>query len=517
MAAALALWICLCPLSAEATTVGDSLVIGIQVHKTSFLDPLFPIERDMLSVYDLVYESLITIDDNYNPQPLLAERWDMSGNGKTWTFYLRDDVTFSDGTPLTAHDVVDTANYIISRAKDDTNPDKGYYCNLRYFVKEIRAKSDYVVEVRADRPYYGVLYAMTFPVLPSDKIGTNSPPGTGAYIIDDFTSGSTEVQGRLHLSVNPYWRDRNPQVKEITFSLFRTSEEVVNAYQYARVDTIFSRSIAVAQYKSSSSTLAIDYRTNQLECILLNNYLSSMTTNMRQAIRCAVDVDKIVQSVYMGMVDRTDTPFINGTWMYNSTLSSYFAVDQQKARELIAADGWIDTNENGYVDKPNEDDEAEDLTYTIIVYEEPDNSVRVETANMVSQMLAQVGIASKVETLSFAAMQDRLKNGNYHIAIVSYAMDICPDAGFMLMRGNTGNHTLYRSNDMNSLCKKLREQATKEGYQEVLWQIQELFAKDCPFICMFYRGGTVLTRKMYTTTRDVREYQLLDGIESFFD
>lgn len=67
---------------------------------------------------------------------------------------------------MTANDVVATANYIISCAKDTSLTNKGYYANLRYFVKEIKARDNYTVEVRADRQYYGVLYAMTFPVLP---------------------------------------------------------------------------------------------------------------------------------------------------------------------------------------------------------------------------------------------------------------------------------------------------------------------------------------------------------------
>ena len=94
---------------ALASNVGTSLTIGIQSTKTTDILPLDPVERDMMSVYDLVYESLVTIDDDYLPQPGLAESWEESGNGKTWTFRLRDNVTFSDGTPMTARDVAATA------------------------------------------------------------------------------------------------------------------------------------------------------------------------------------------------------------------------------------------------------------------------------------------------------------------------------------------------------------------------------------------------------------------------
>lgn len=501
----------------HASTGNNSLVLGIQCTKTTDLLPLFPKERDMLSVYDLLYNSLFTIDDDYLPQPDLVESYSQTGNGRTWVFTLRQGVLFSNGDELTAQDVVATANHIIAAAKSTTSSDLGYYANLRYFIKEIKARDNYTVEVRAERQYYGILYAMTFPILPEEYLTTSNPPGTGAYIISSFTPYSNDITGSMTLTLNPYYDGKLPQYQTLYFSLYNTASKVVDAYQHSNVDAIFSRSLSIAQYKSSSNTLAITYRTNQLECLLLNSYLSNMTDNMRQAIRYAIDIDRIAQSVYMGMVDRTNTPFIQGTWMYNNNLSSYFQVDLEKARQLLEEDGWYDTDGSGYVDKPNKDDEATDLTFTLIVYEEPDNSVRVQTANMIVEMLAQIGIKVTVSTKSFEDAQKALKNGNYHMALVSYAMDVCPDAGFMLMSGNTGNYASYRSKDMDALCKKLRTQVTQAEYQSVLYEIQEQFAKDCPFICMFYRGGTVLTRYMYTTTRDVREGHLLDGIESFHD
>lgn len=509
--------LCLPVLSAQASPTSDALVIGIQSSKTTSLNPLFPVERDMLSIFDLMYDSLITIDDNYQPQAGLAESWTQTGNGRTWTFTLRQGVLFSDGTEMTANDVVATANYIIFCAKDTNLTNKGYYANLRYFVKEIKARDNYTVEVRADRQYYGVLYAMTFPVLPASALESANPPGTGAYMITAFTPYSNGTKGSMTLSLNPYYSGKPPQFKNLYFDLYGKDADVVNAYQYSNVDAIFSRSLSIAQYKSSTNTLAITYRTNQLECLLLNNYLGSMTNNMRMAIRSCINIDSIVQSVYMSMVDRTNTPMIQGTWMYNSNLSAYFQVDLNKARQLLEEDGWYDTDGSGYVDKPNKNNEAADLTYNIITYEEPDNSVRVQAANMIADMLGQIGIKATVETVSYSTMQERLKAGNFHIALVSFAMDVCPDPGFLLMSGNTCNYVAYRSKTMDALFKKLRTQVTQADYQSVLYDIQEQFAKDCPFICLYYRGGTVLTRRMYTTTRDVREGHLLDGIESFYD
>ena len=96
-------------------------------------------------------------------------------------------------------------------------------------------------------------------------------------------------------------------------------------------------------------------------------------------------------------------------------------------------------------------------------------------------------------------------------------MDVTPDVGFMLMSENirSGNYCSYRSSKMDDLCKSLRKQVSQEDYRQKLMAIQYLFLNDCPFVCLYWRTGNVLSRFMFTTVRDVREYELLRGIESF--
>jgi peptide/nickel transport system substrate-binding protein len=513
MMTVLCLTVWILPTAEAATTnVGESLTVGIQSTKTTQIRPLDPQERDIVSVYDLVYDSLITIDDDYLPQGSLAESWEETGSGKTWTFHLRDDVYFSDGTKLTANDVVATAQYILDRANDENSSDKGYYQNLKYFVKSISATDDTTVVVKASRKYYGILYAMTFPVLKASEIESDSPLGTGPYRISSFDAGNS-----IWLELNEYWWQAQPQVKQIVFTCASTAKDSLENYEYGRVDAVFTRLTAASQYKSGTSNMTLDYRTNQLETLLMNHSSSPLDdVNVRKAIRYVVDADKLASSVYMGMVTRTDTPMISGTWMYNDDLTSYFTTDVEEAKRLLEEAGWTDLDGDGVRDKPKDDGSGNyRLHLRLYVYEEPDNDVRVEVANTISDWLAEVGIECAVTTMNMSDMSTKLSSGSFDLALVSYAMDVCPDPGFLLMKSNTGNYSRYNNSTMNDLCSELRTQTTQAGYQEVLLKIQAQFAEDCPFICLYYREGAVLTRKMYTTARDVRELELLRGIETF--
>ena len=468
-------------------------------------------ERDIISAYHAVYESLVTIDDNYLPQPCLAESWEETSAGKYWTFHLRQDVRFSDGTPLTARDVVASANYILSKAQDESITDHGYYAILDYFVSSITAKDDYTVSVRAKRPYYGILYQMTFPVVPESYVSSDNPPGTGPYIITEFHAGE-----RMWLAANPNWWKAQPQVREILFTFHETSSSVVESYEYARVDTVFTRSIAGAQYKSGTNSLTMSYRTNQLECLLMNNNARELTTEVRKAIRCLIDKNKIISNAYSGLAVASNFPFYPGTWMYNSALDSYITRDVEEAKRLLAEAGWEDSDENGVLDRTNSKGELENLHLRFFYYEEPDNDVRAETANIIQEELAEVGIECKVTAMSMSDVQKQLKSGSFDLVLASYAMDVTPDPGFLLMKGNSGNYMRYKSDRMEELCSSLRKTPVQEEYRQKLMEIQSVFLDDCPMVCLFWRTGNVITRYMYTACRDVREYELLRGIESFF-
>ncbi len=506
-----AVWILLLPCNlAEATNVGSDLVVGIQSSKTLLIRPFDPQERDMLSVYNIVYESLVSIDDDYLPQPLLAQSWESSSSGAQWTFHLREDVSFTNGQMLTAEDVVASAQYILDRATDESITDHGFYGNLRYFISSIRAVDEHTVAIKTNRQCFGFLYAMTFPIVPASMVGSDSPPGTGPYAIREFHAGE-----RMWLRANESWWKAQPMVRDINFLFHDTAAGVMESYEYARVDTVFTRSIAGAQYKTGTSSLAMRYRTNQLECLLMNNQATELTLGVRQAIRFLIDKSRIISNVYSGLAVETNFPFYPGTWMYNESLDSLFRRDVEEARRLLAEEGWEDSDENGILDRMTSSGELRNLSLRFYYYEEPDNDVRSEAVTIITDALSQVGINCRVEPMTLSGVYDKIHAGSFDLALVSYAMDVCPDPGFLLMPGNTGNFVRYKSERMDQLCKDLRKELNYEGYRQKLMEIQNRFYEDCPFVCLYWRTGNVVSRYMYTSCRDVREYELFRGIDRF--
>lgn len=501
----------LCPSAAFAATMDQSLSLGMISVKTVSLNPLAPEEREFQSLTALIYEGLFYLDDDFKPKECLARECNYTSDGKDWTIRLRQDAVFHDGTPCTAYDVEATINEILRLAQEG----RGQYSQLQYIIGSVSVNSADSLKITVKRPYYGVRFALTFPILPRDQVQSSMPVGTGPYKVDQFLPGNA-----LYLSANENWWNGEPEVKTINVSFRATNRELISDYEYNRVDAAITRSASAGQYQTGLTNLNITYRTRQLETLLLNNSSSAFPLNdqkVREAVRCAIDFDAIANSVYMGMADRTDTPMPAGTWMYKDNETAY-AYNPDKARQLLDEAGWkpnpADDNIRHTVVEEKGKPVDKRLRLGLYVYEEQDNSVRVQVAGMIADYLAAVGINVHVETRSFSEVADHLKARNFDMAIAAFQMDVVPDPGFLLMSGNTGNYCGYKSTAMDNLFKKLRAEREFYNYQQLLQQIQDQFAQDCPFVCMWYRCGALLTRKVFTTVRDVREPEILRGIEN---
>ena len=500
----------LCP-HALATTMDDILSLGMISVKTQYLNPLQAEEREFQSLTALIYEGLFSLDDDYMPQLCLAASCDSTTDGKHWTVRIRPDVYFHDGRQLTAYDVEATINEILRLA----NAGLGQYNQLKYIVSSVSVNSAESLQITVSRPYYAVRFALTFPVLPKDQVQAAQPAGTGPFKVDQFLPANL-----LHLSANENYWNGAPTVQGINVEFKATNRELIMDYEYNRIDAAITRSASAGQYQTGLTNLNIAYRTRQLETLLLNDSANAFPLNnveIRKAIRCAIDFNAIANTVYMGMAKRTDTPMPAGTWMYKD--NDAYAYNPEKARQILDEQGWKSNpnRDNGIrytTVTVNGKQEERRLRLGLYVYEEQDNSVRVQVAGLIADYLAAVGISVHVETVSYAAAAARLQARNYDMAIAAFQMDVVPDPGFLLMPGNTGNYTGYRSTAMDKLCKAMREEREFAQYKQLLWDIQDQFAADCPFICMWYRAGALLTRKVFTTVRDVREPEIMRGIES---
>lgn len=483
------------------------------------LRPLELNQRDVVSVLDLVYEGLFAMDDNYVPQPKLAYSYEFMNSGRRLQVVLRDDVTFHNGEKLTSNDVVATLDYMyeLSGFDSDLNSeydltDRGLYYSTFYSIKSWEAQDDRTLLFTLRRASFGSLYALTFPILPASQVDRDMPAGTGPYVYDGYERGSA-----IWLRANEKWWQRVPQIRNIRANIYRDSEKALAAFDAQDVDVAMTRSINASRYSGSLNSFSLSARTRQLEVLLLNRaykYLKSDENGknlVRDAIAYAINRSELISSVYQGMATVAYTPIPAGTWVSNeSTIHDIY--DPLMAESLLDQAGWKMADDGK---RYKNGEKMED--FRILVYDEPGSTVRTNAANKIAEQLEAVGIPAYVATWSRDAVLGKLKNADYSLVLCAFNFDVSPDPGFTVTSTGSCNYTRYRSDDMNNLLTQLRSSVTQSDYQNVMRLIQDQFEQDTPYICLYWRSGALLSRSAFTNARDIRELELLRGVESFTD
>lgn len=520
-------------LASSLSGVPTSMCVGMVMPQSEMLHPLTAMNRDLISVLGLVYESLVTLDDNQQPVPALAESWEALSDGKTWLFKIRDNVYFHDGRQLTAYDVAATMDVIKTLALNDSaNNAKGNYwllCGndtISGVLSSWAADDDFTLRVRTERPYYGVLYAMTFPILQAQSAYEENPPGTGPYRVDYYIPGE-----RLSLVANQNWWSQVPYVSAIDALCYPDDETALRAFEAEEIDILTTRSSTAVRYRGvvSNRINSYDYSTRQLECLMINNGAAKLSDpRMRKAIAYAVNKSRLMTSVYQGVVTQTDTLQKPGTWLYNSGTVTY-GYDPDRAAALLDELGWDLVDEDGIRYKVTESGKTQ-LSLRLNYYNEAGNALRKEAALEIQTMLRAVGIRAIVSIYTFENGCAKLKSGDYDLFLCAYNFDVTPDPTFALLSNGYGNYARYRSDAMSKLLSALRKAPEKgeEGeeasavlsrmrdkFQSDWYAIQTQMAEDCPFLPLYWRSGVVLTRYPYSSIRDIREFELLDSIESY--
>jgi len=198
-----------------------------------------------------------------------------------------------------------------------------------------------------------------------------------------------------------------------------------------------------------------------------------------------------------------------GTWLSNeSTIRDQY--DPLMAESLLDQAGWKMADDG----KRYKDGKAME-SFRILVYDEPGSTVRTNAANKIAEQLNAVGIPAYVATWSRGDVIVKLKSGDYSLALAAFNFDVAPDPGFTLTSTASCNYTRYRNDDMNNLLTQLRTSVTPDDYQNAMSLIQDQFEQDIPYICLYWRSGSLLSRSAFTDARDIRELELLRGVESF--
>jgi len=490
------------PTQQEPTTQAPKSKVGGEVNlrlnqDPDILNPILSSSAYGSMIYSLVYSTLFEFDTSWAPQPDLAESWETSEDGLTFTVHLRQGVKFHDGAELTSEDVVFTMKAI---------KDPGYTgprASSLASVEDIIAKDKYTVEFKLKEPFapiftninYGILQAKLFEGTPISEMENHpvswNPVGTGPYIFKEYVRGQYALLER-----NPNWfrseeEGGAPFIQTVRMKVIPDDQTALAALENGELDVETPTPSEVKRLLSEyeGKLIPVQYQRNGWGYMLLNTQRAPLDdVRVRQALTYALDREAIVQGALDGEAVVPPGPIPPVSWAYKSDLKT-ISYDPAKAEQLLQEAGYT-KNANGIYEK-----DGKELRLTF--YATAGSSLIEALATMARQNWQDVGIAVDVQFMDFNAMNEtKLQPGEYDISFQAFNLGLDPDSLYNIFHGSLAkpnekglvtsfNRMRYDNPEVNALLEEGRREPDPEKRKEIYGQAQQLIVNDAPVILMY--------------------------------
>ncbi len=348
-------------------------------------------------VYANVFEGLTRFGPDGAVLPALAEDWEVAPDGLSWAFTLREGLTFHDGLPLTAEDVV--FSFDRAMADDSTNAQKQLFSG----ISEVTAIDDRTVEITLDAPKGALLFNLAWGdaviVSPaSAETNATAPVGTGPFRFSQWVQGD-----RIELVRNPDYWGEPARLDKVTFRFISDPTAAFAAMMAGDIDAfpVFPAPENLAQFAADPRFQVIVGSTEGETILAINNARPPLDNLLvRQAIAHAVDRQAVIDGAMFGYGTPIGSHFAPHHPAYVD-LTGWSAHDPEKARALLAEAGLPDG-----------------FTTTLTL---PPPSYARRGGEIIAAQLREVGIETEIVNVEWAQWLEQVFNGNdFGLTVISH-------------------------------------------------------------------------------------------------
>jgi peptide/nickel transport system substrate-binding protein len=469
------------------------------VNDAITFNPLFMIETPEYATSDLVYDTFLSwAQDDMTTVPNLAESWEQSDDGLTWTFTIRDGVTWHDGTPLTANDIAFTFNYILDQKI-------GNFVDYLPFTEEIVATDDSTLVWRTTIPTSAPLYPPYIYIMPEhvlselgDKVearqwkGFPDAVGTGPFRLVEWRRGDF-----WRLEANPDYFGGAPVIDEFVFRVFQNEETMVQALRQGEIDfadevppTLFDSLEADANVTTNVGNVNSFIQMSFNQCtdevdycrdIGWNHHPATTDPQFRLAVEYAIDRQVLVDRVKLGYATPGTTVILDPRWAH--TPPNVVTHDPAEANRILDEAGYADTDEDGVREMPGG---GEPLQLRFIVRTE--NPDTITAGEFISEWLRDVGIATDTEAVNDSRLTDIWYSNDWDMYIWGWGVE--PDPNFQLSTYTTSqcgtwSDTCYSNPEYDELFERSQTVETVEERVQVVADLQQILYDDRPELVLW--------------------------------
>lgn len=465
------------------------------VGEPQFVNPILAgindVDKDITA---LVFSGLMKYDTEGRIVTDLAERYEVSENGKEYTFFLKKNVLWHDGEPLTADDIVFTFTAIM---------DPRFGSPQRAGLQGTTAEKidDMTVKISIPYPHTQFLDKLTVGIVPKhiwESINPRNanladaniePIGSGPYQFVKFTKDKYGSIISYSLSANTHFHNGAPFISAIDLYFYQTDEEALDAYRGGDVMGIGG----VAPRDAD----AVKKRGSQLHALATTKYFAVFfdqsrskalaDKRVREALWHATEREAIVRDVLGGNGVIANSPILSWLSGHNPEVTGY-PYSQDEAKKLLDTAGWKDKNEDGVREKVvGNDKEASDLEITLITSDSPE---LLKTQEMLRDQWQAIGAKIHIENFTLDEIKQKIiKPRKYEALIFGEALTQYPDPYLFWhssQKKDPGlNLALYNNKDVDQLLEKARDTVQQDERDALMQKFQSTLNSDTPALFLY--------------------------------
>jgi peptide/nickel transport system substrate-binding protein len=449
--------------SADGPVKGGTLVVARPADIFT-LDPYNTQDDPSIFTELTVYDRLVRLSaDGKGFDPELAEKWTVAKDGMSADFTLRDGVKFSDGTPLTAEDVV----YSMTRAIDQ----KSSWGFLFSPVKEVTKVDEHTVHFTMSDPFAPLLPALStfaasiYSKANFEKYGDQAgshPLGTAAFMLDHWNQGQELVLVR-----NPYyWQAEKPYLDKVEFRVVGDDTARVLQLNSGDVDLVTNVTANQVDQIEGAGNKIYSLAGTVSGMITFNEKIKPFDEiPIRRALAYAVDREAIAKAVFFGRAKASKSILPSSTFFYDPDTDP-ISYDLDQAKKILQTSS-VPNGFSFQADVPS-----------------GDSSV-MTIAQIWAASLAKIGITMNINPVEQTTMQDVINSEQYTVAIGSWTNDT-PDPDELMgvsldYTAQNGHHSNYHSDEARNLVLAARKEMDPQKRQELYSQMQKIINRDAPF------------------------------------
>ncbi|MFE8147715.1 ABC transporter substrate-binding protein [Brenneria goodwinii] len=403
----------------EQPVQGGILNVGLG-SDTPIIDPHITAYGVTALIARNVVDSLVGQAEDNSFTPWLAERWEINDDNTSYTFHLRKDVTFSDGTKLDAEAV----KYNLERILNPKTT-SSYAKSLLGPIDNITTPDANTIVIHYSEPFAPLLQGLSLPYLgiqsptylKKTPNTSNTVVGSGPFILDSFVKGSgSKLSKRADYHWGPgYAKHTGPAYLDgLTFKYLPEASVRLGALTSGQIQAIDA--VPPANFPSVKKNPRLDVVTYENPGVNRVLYLNTtkgpfQDVNVRKAFQSAADTATAVKVAYFGTLKAADNVVGPATLYYDPTVKSRWGFDLQKANQLLDNTGWNSKDSEGYRQK-----DGKRLTVTFVYATTNVEAADVTLFQAIQYQVKQAGFDLKLAPLDVGEFSTRTNANDYDIA-----------------------------------------------------------------------------------------------------